>query len=67
MVAFRNHTEEGGDIATAPVGVAYRRFDLGDVEELIDECEQSVALSLNNFCLFSNLCGRICTLLEIVA
>ena len=67
MVAFCNHTEEGGDIATAPVGVAHCRFDLRDVEELVDEREQSVALSLNNFCLFSNLCGRICTLLEIVA
>ena len=37
----------GGDVAVTPVGVAHRRAYLRDVQELVDEREQSIALPLD--------------------
>ena len=67
MVAFGNHVKESRDIAAAPIGVPNRRFDLGDVEELIDERKQTFALALHYFCFFAYLLRCKSHLLEVVA
>ena len=42
LVGGHEHARKGHDVAAAPVGVAYRRLHLGDVEQLVDEREQAL-------------------------
>ena len=44
---FNYHREIGGDIAVTPIGIAHRRLEFRDVQELVDEREQAMTLPLD--------------------
>ena len=66
-VALHEHGEIGGDVAAVPVGVADGRFDFRDVEQLVDEGEQPVALPLDDIDLLQHFGRGGASALEVVS
>ena len=49
-VGLDNHGEMRRDVAVIPIGIAHGRLDFRDVQELVDEGEQALALPLDGAC-----------------
>ena len=66
-VALGYHGHIGGDVSVAPVGVAHSRFYFRDVEQLVDECQQTVALPLYGLGFLPHALRAVFVLCEVMA